>query len=110
MPPSIRSGERMKSIINLTDVPAGVPLTAEDFIEFHASRLILLISLLGDNGSITGLTKLAKLDFFVRYPDFFRRASEELSHKRKGLQTTVESAMIRHHYGPWDKRYYHVLS
>jgi len=22
----------------------------------------------------------------------------------------VESAMVRHHYGPWDKRYYHVLA
>jgi hypothetical protein len=23
---------------------------------------------------------------------------------------SVESAMVRHHYGPWDKRYYHVLA
>lgn len=22
----------------------------------------------------------------------------------------VESTMVRHHYGPWDKRYYHVLA
>jgi DNA-binding PadR family transcriptional regulator len=25
-------------------------------------------------------------------------------------QESVESAMVRHHYGPWDKRYYHVLA
>ncbi len=24
--------------------------------------------------------------------------------------TQVESSMVRHHYGPWDKRYYHVLA
>ena len=22
----------------------------------------------------------------------------------------MKSAMVRHHYGPWDKRYYHVLA
>jgi chromosome segregation and condensation protein ScpB len=22
----------------------------------------------------------------------------------------VESAMVRHHYGPWDKRYYHIIA
>jgi hypothetical protein len=60
---------------------------------------------------------MAKLDFFARYPDFFevaRNATEPAysSESTTGLDSdeAVESAMVRHHYGPWDKRYYHVLA
>ncbi|MFO0802643.1 MAG: hypothetical protein U0791_05915 [Gemmataceae bacterium] len=97
--------------------PAGLPLTADQITEFHAARLLLLVYLCGtkDRASgrfrIVGLTKLAKLDFFVRYPDFFRRAS---AHQAKQAEPTavaaVESAMVRHHYGPWDARYYQLLA
>lgn len=52
---------------------------------------------------------MAKLDFFVRYPDFFAVASKASPAVAEG-NDTVESAMVRHHYGPWDKRYYHVLA
>jgi len=64
----------------------------------------------GKKNTLSGLTKLAKLDFFVRYPAFFERAASELGQTPYELPHRVESAMVRHHYGPWDKRYYHVLS
>jgi hypothetical protein len=52
---------------------------------------------------------MAKLDFFVRYPHFFNRVRAHVKNEQLAVPTTVESSMIRHHYGPWDKRYYHVL-
>lgn len=98
----------MKTLRNLAGRPAAAPLVADDVLEFHAGRLLLLLSVCGGNtGAISGLTKMAKLDFFVRYPDFFRAV--EAHSKSLGQAGAVEAAMIRHHYGPWDKRYYHLL-
>ncbi len=102
----------MKSLQNLRNYPKSLPLLADDVVEFHAARLILLLRLCGRGGRITGLTKMAKLDFFVRYPQFFAIACEEMGNKQAPISTnkTVESNMIRYHYGPWDQRYYHVLA
>ena len=58
---------------------------------------------------IDGLTKMAKLDFFVRYPQFFNTACQVLGLPSESATETVESSMIRFHYGPWDDRYYHIL-
>lgn len=97
--------------------PVSLPLAADDVVEFHAARLLLLLSICGVAGRIDGLTKMAKLDFFVRYPDFFDAAraavtpaSPSTGHAQAEADDAVESAMVRHHYGPWDKRYYHVLA
>lgn len=99
----------MKSLNRLGTRSASLPLAADDVLEFHAARLLLLLSTCGISGRIDGLTKLAKLDFFARYPDFFEAARDQV--KAHVVATkTVESAMVRHHYGPWDKRYYHVLA
>ncbi|MDP3506483.1 MAG: hypothetical protein Q8T09_00705 [Candidatus Melainabacteria bacterium] len=100
----------MKSIRNLRNYAAGRALPADDILEFHASRLLLLIGTCGTSNRIQGLTKLAKLDFFVRYPEFFERISETLNEPTQAATTYVESSMVRHHYGPWDKRYYQILS
>lgn len=99
----------MRSLRNLANRPVATPLAADDVVEFHASRLLLLLNTCGGtSGVISGLTKMAKLDFFVRYPDFFRAVE---AHGRATVSTgAVEAAMVRHHYGPWDKRYYHLLS
>ena len=73
----------------------------------------MLIRVCGTSGRIDGLTKLAKLDFFVRYPSFFDEACEALQQavpERGGVEPVVEAPMVRHHYGPWDKRYYQVLA
>ncbi len=100
----------MKSISNLGQEPAGLPVSADDLLEFHAARLLLLFKVCGTAGRIDGLTKMAKLDFFVRYPQFFDAACQALGKSVSSATTTVESSMIRFHYGPWDERYYHVLS
>lgn len=85
-------------------------MLADDVLEFHAARLLLLFRVCGIKDRIDGLTKMAKLDFFVRYPQFFRRVSAHTKKTDAALPKSVESSMIRHHYGPWDKRYYHLLA
>jgi hypothetical protein len=91
-------------------IGVGRTIAADDVMEFHAARILLLIFLCGTSGSIDGLTKLAKMDFFVRYPNFFSRAVEYKTSRRIMLEhSTTESSMIRYHYGPWDKRYYAIL-
>lgn len=106
----------MRSLNRVGTQPSSLPLSADDIVEFHAARLLLLMSVCGVKGRIDGLTKMAKLDFFVRYPDFFEIARAALAptvsedSKSQSVENSVESAMVRHHYGPWDKRYYHVLA
>lgn len=100
----------MKSIQNLGDDAVGVPIAAEDLLEFHAARLLLLFKFCGTAGRIDSLTKMAKLDFFVRYPEFFNKACAVLGIQAHSASRSVESSMIRFHYGPWDDRYYHVLA
>lgn len=100
----------MKSLKNINDIPAGLPIAADDLLEFHTARLILLFKVCGVKGRINGLTKMAKLDFFVRYPQFFNEACRALGLESQSKDIPVESSMIRYHYGPWDNRYYHVLA
>lgn len=85
----------------------------------HEARLLLLINAFSpDDGgpAIEGLTKLAKLDFLLRYPVMLERAL-----KAKGLSTrsveirsherdSVESEMVRYRFGPWDHRYREFLN
>lgn len=107
----------MKSLNRVGMQPMSLPLSADDIVEFHAARLMLLVHICGVKGRIDGLTKMAKLDFFARYPDFFEAARFAVTQTKSDLaslgnnsEKSVESAMVRHHYGPWDKRYYHVLA
>jgi hypothetical protein len=84
------------------------------------ARLLLLIAAFSQEGSsLEGRTKLAKLDFLLRYPPFFARALA----KRGGLTRraaaaiekataegrTIESRMMRYRYGPWDPAYFALL-
>ena len=105
----------MRSLNRVGAQPVSLPLAADDIVEFHAARLLLLMEICGVKGRIDGLTKMAKLDFFSRYPGFFEVARAEVAPSQSTTEQeqkddTVESAMVRHHYGPWDKRYYHVLA
>lgn len=100
----------MRSLANIDEIPFGSPLLAEDLTEYHAARILLLLRFSGIKDSIEGLTKLAKLDFFVRYPKFFERACEHLGKEYESVPDhDVETRMVRFHYGPWDKRYYQIL-
>jgi hypothetical protein len=106
----------MKSLANLLSQPVGQPIIADDVLELHAARLLLLILNCGTKTKATGLsrvdglTKLAKLDFLVRYPEFFEKLSAHLGHPIAAPAHEVESSMVRFHYGPWDERYYHILA
>lgn len=100
----------MKSVRALGRISRSLPLSADDITELHAARLLLLFHHCGFGEKIDGLTKLAKLDFFVRYPSFFERASKHLGKAIATANEQTESPMVRHHYGPWDKRYYQVLA
>jgi hypothetical protein len=105
----------MKSLQKLLNQNAGLPIVADDVLEFHAARLVLLIRYCGMRNRVTteyriqGLTKMAKLDFFIRYPAFFK---EVTTMEQEGVRDTCppESPMIRYQYGPWDQRYYQVLA
>ena len=81
--------------------------------DLHIARLLLLIAARTGrkHNSVEGFTKLAKLDFLLRYPNSLERAlmAEKKSPALAGIddfeRTTIESKMIRFRYGPWDHRY-----
>lgn len=94
--------------------PLHQPYEPDDIPAFHAARLLLLIEVCGTGDrsrAIEGSTKLAKLDFFLRYPSFLARAHSELRARGEVVPTTppgpasVEAPMIRYRFGPWDPRY-----
>ena len=88
-------------------------IAAERDSTLHEARLLLLLSGCSHrgDGAIEGFTKLAKLDFFLRYPVFLERVIKKLRRRPLAVpmqpheQDTVESKMIRFRYGPWDPRY-----
>ena len=80
----------------------------------HKSRLLLLLYVFaGSNNEnpIEGITKLAKLDFLLRYPTMLKHALEAKKESTKDLAIehhecfSVESEMVRYRFGPWDHRY-----
>jgi hypothetical protein len=92
-------------------------MRASEATDYHAARLLILFdAFTDDNGSFDGLTKLAKLDFLLRYPVLLERLLEKrkltwppLLEPTTSERHAVESRMIRHKYGPWDNRYYPLL-
>lgn len=87
--------------------------------ELHTVRLLLLLDAFdgGDGeGSIEGLTKLAKLDFLLRYPVMLERALQAKGRTTRDVQLedherqSVESEMVRYRFGPWDHRYREFLN
>lgn len=88
--------------------------TLERRDELHMARLLLLLRAFAGQdgtGSIQGLTKLAKLDFLLRYPTYLEKALEARGYKAAGAEVqeherrSIESGMVRYRYGPWDFRY-----
>lgn len=92
-------------------------MTPQD-ADYHAARILLILAAFDETLEIPfeGLTKLAKIDFLLRYPRHMR----EFLHAR-GVpvpddliptareDTAVESPMIRYRHGPWDQGYYVVI-
>ncbi|MBN2267130.1 MAG: hypothetical protein JW725_02195 [Candidatus Babeliaceae bacterium] len=93
---------------------------AENNDDVHLGRLLLLLFEASNrnsrNKAIEGITKLAKLDFLLRYPNCLERAlvavnkNTELANVQSYERTTIEAKMIRFKYGPWDARYRRWLS
>jgi hypothetical protein len=80
--------------------------------DLHLARLLILIGAFEETEkpAIEGITKLAKLDFLLRYPTYFERAvrkrggslaSAPIADYERG---TVEAQMVRYRFGPWDHR------
>jgi hypothetical protein len=80
----------------------------------HEARILILLNAFTGSdgiGSIDGLTKLAKLDFLLRYPVMLQRALVARNRSFQDVQLedherqNVESEMVRYRFGPWDHRY-----
>lgn len=91
----------------------------DDDLSLHATRILVLVFAFseGDRGHpIEGLTKLAKLDFLLRYPVLLERALEIRKKSTKEVEIhdhekySVESRMVRYRFGPWDHRYREILN
>ena len=87
--------------------------------ELHAARLLVLMDAFAEDnrtGAIEGLTKLAKLDFLLRYPVMLERALKAKGRSTREVQLgdherrSVESEMVRYRFGPWDHRYREFLN
>jgi len=89
---------------------------------YHQMRVLILVEAVanvrGHASKLDGLTKLAKLDFLVRYPALAPSVLPKLDSDDPRLHlsaeelddpTNVESPMVRYKYGPWDDRYYPVI-
>lgn len=101
-------------------------LPATENLAYHAARLLILIGRCGKPQTrpdklpaIQGRTLLAKLDFFMRYPNYLKHAAlklgvpytdEDLGLSHPDEIGTVESRMVRYLYGPWDSLYYIVIA
>ncbi|MDH6194893.1 hypothetical protein M2272_001522 [Mycobacterium frederiksbergense] len=93
-----------------------------DDLAYHQARVLLLVAAVaeepGHSRKLDGLTKLAKLDFLVRYPALAGVVLDDLavsdhrmhiSSDEISAPTEAEDPMIRYRYGPWDDRYYPVV-
>lgn len=92
---------------------------AENLDDLHLGRLLVLLRSADARKAkpetkaraVEGITKLAKLDFLLRYPTCLERALRSLNRDpveaavRPRERTSIESKMIRFRYGPWDARY-----
>src|SRR4051812_42593362 len=83
----------------------------ENLDDFHGSADARRSTAITKAKAVEGITKLAKLDFLLRYPTCLERALGELGkdpteaavHPRE--RTSIEAKMVRFRYGPWDARY-----
>jgi hypothetical protein len=89
------------------------PVALRSEPEGQARLLLLVDAFSGGGGALQGRVKLAKLDFLLRYPHFFRRA---LLARGRAVPDTpgvdednIENRMVRYRYGPWDPAYYAIL-
>lgn len=100
---------------------AELAMLRED-LAYHQARVLLLVTATaaerGHARKLDGLTKLAKLDFLLRYPALATEVLDPLNINDPRLHlgdddvrepTAVEAPMTRYKYGPWDDRYYAII-
>jgi hypothetical protein len=87
---------------------------SDESLNYHEARLLVLLHAF--EKGISGLTKLAKLDFLLRYPTMLERlmtrdgrALSPEAAPTDAERLAVESPMIRYKYGPWDDLYYPLI-
>jgi hypothetical protein len=81
--------------------------------DVHLARILILLKAFSrtDAPAIEGITKLAKLDFLLRYPSCLEKALSARGVAAKNIpvddfeRLTIEARMIRYRFGPWDHRY-----
>lgn len=83
--------------------------------EGEARLLVLIAAFSGRQEGLQGRTKLAKLDFLLRYPEFLERAlldrgvDPEVVAMATVERNPIEQRMVRFRYGPWDPSYFALL-
>ena len=96
-------------------LPAAAVLAIRQESLYHEARVLILVCQFTRPGEpFRGLTKLAKIDFLLRYPVMTERllppgAAGPGIAPNDDERQAVESRMIRYKYGPWDDRYYPIL-
>jgi hypothetical protein len=83
-------------------------------LEGEARLLLLIDAFSSGSGKLQGRTKLAKLDFLLRYPKFFERAMALRNvttavERDEAGENNIAQRMVRYRYGPWDPAYYALL-
>ena len=87
--------------------------------ELHYARLLILLRIFSTKSGkkeINSLTKLAKLDFLLRYPLLLVKAlqikgKDPTNVNLKDFEiNSIESKMVRFKYGPWDFKYKRFLT
>jgi hypothetical protein len=92
---------------------------SENDDSLHLARLLILLGSadarktnpITKARAVEGITKLAKMDFLLRYPTCLERVLSKLDRQPSDVavqereRTSIETKMIRFRYGPWDARY-----
>lgn len=95
-----------------------------DDINYLVRMLILIDTFAGKNGNgkIEGITKLAILDFLLRYPAALNKTLEEqeiqgnkkVNKKKFQLQSyevnSIDAKMMKFNFAPWDFKYRRIVS
>lgn len=101
----------------MPDRTSAIPRSRSAFagtLEGEARLLLLIDAFSSRDGMLQGRTKLAKLDFLLRYPKFFDRAMALRDvrvdvARDEAAANNIEQRMVRYRYGPWDPAYYAIL-
>jgi len=82
-------------------------------VEGEARILLLIEAFSRGSALLEGRTKLAKLDFFLRYPTYLDRALRVRGlvppNDLQNNVPDVETKMVRYRFGPWDPAYFVIL-